>query len=320
MAREIYLAENGQQIGPLSDDDLRAMIEQGKVREGTYAWVEGAPDWRPINELLPEFFAMTIAVSSASFQQYQAAAPAAAQPAPAPAPEPEPEPAPAPSPAPDAAASSAAVAGQPPATTFEIVVSDDHRMPKITLENDSVVVEAGMLHYTLGAVTVEPQPPTSGGLLRTAGPKGARALCRGTGGVFLAPTFGECTVLELAGDEWLLAPGALLACDRTVTLETVANKLWVGVAGDGFALTKVSGQGKVLLHSLGPIERIELAGQTLAVEGDFAIAHSGGLEFRLDKSAQAASDGLLRTFRGAGAVLLAPVPNRFAAVLKAVSH
>jgi uncharacterized protein (AIM24 family) len=101
-------------------------------------------------------------------------------------------------------------------------------------------------------------------------------------------------------------------------LESVANKVWPSVAGESLALTKVSGQGKVLLHSQGALERVDLDDQALTLEGDFVVAHTAGLELKIERSIQSVGDGLVRSFRGTGAVLIAPVPNRFAALVRAL--
>jgi uncharacterized protein (AIM24 family) len=305
MAGEIYLAEEGRQIGPLGADELRRMIQEGRAGEGTYAWTEGAPDWKPLGELMPDLFAMTVAVSardlhrlaSPTAQMEAGSAPTAdiggqAQRAP-----------------------EQSAPGKAPTTRFEVVVSDFHRMPKITLDDDAVVLEAGALHYMLGSIAVEAPGPSEGG---PTDKKAERPVYRGTGTIFLEPTFGECTVLDLAGDEWILDRGAFLACDTTISVDVFTSKAWAG--------TRVSGHGKVLVHSPGPLERIELKGETLVVDGSFAVARTAAVDFSVEQAtgklfgAWASGEGLLRTFRGNGTVLIAPVPNRFTTLLGQFAH
>jgi uncharacterized protein (AIM24 family) len=213
---------------------------------------------------------------------------------------------------------------KPPATTFEVIVADLYRLPKITLDDDSVVVESGALHYMVGNITLDAQGPSVGGSLKATltQAKAVRPVYRGTGTIFLEPTFGECTVLELAGDEWILDRGAFLACDRTVVLDLFTNKAWAGlVGGEGLFQTRVSGKGKVLVRSPGPIERLSLTNETLVVNGTFAVARTAGIDYRIERASKelfsswASGEGLLSTFRGQGTVLIAPVPNRFTTLL-----
>ena len=304
MASEIFLAEDGKQVGPLSEAQVRDMVAQGTANESTLAWMEGAGDWKPLADLLPDLFAMTIAVSSAAFMHPGAAAAPAVE---------------------SATIMAQPVAGLLPATTFEVITSDFYRMPKITVQNDAVVLESGALHYMLGQFEIQSQLPSMGGLLKAAltREKAVRPIYKGTGTIFLEPTFGECTVLELKGDEWILDKGAFLACDRTVTVDMFTNKAWAGlVGGEGFFQTKVAGHGKVLVHSQGPLERVELDGQTLVVDGAFAVARSAGIDFRVEKatpklfSSWTSGEGLVNTFRGQGTVLIAPVPNRFMTLIR----
>jgi uncharacterized protein (AIM24 family) len=306
MASEIYLAEDGKQVGPLSEEQVRQMVAQGAAKESTFAWMEGAGDWKPLGELLPDLFAMTISVSSATFAHAEVPTEALVAAAPA-------------------AAAVRAAPDSPPATTFEVIVADFYRMPKITVANDAVVLEAGALHYMLGNFEIQAQLPSVGGFIKAAltKEKVVRPIYQGTGTIFLEPTFGECTVLELKGEEWVLDKGAFLACDRTVTVDMFTNKAWAGlVGGEGFFQTKVSGHGKVLVHSQGPLERVELKGETLVVDGAFAVARSAQVDFRVEKATQklfsawTSGEGLLNTFRGTGTVLIAPVPNRFMTLVR----
>ena len=310
MASEIFLVEEGRQIGPLSADELRQMVHQGRVGEGTYAWTEGAADWKPLGELMPDLFAMTIAVSAGDLRRL-ASPTAQIETGPAPA---------ADSGGQAQRAPGQSAPGKPPATRFEVVVSDIYRMPKITLDDAAVVLEAGALHYMLGNIAVEAQAPSVGGPPKAAvaEEKAIRPVYRGTGTIYLEPTFGECTVLELAGDEWILDRGAFLACDTTISVDVFTNQAWAG--------TRVFGHGKVLVHSPGPLERIELKGETLVVDGSFAVARTAAVAFSVEQAtgklfgSWVSGEGLLRTFRGNGTVLIAPVPNRFTTLLGQFAH
>jgi hypothetical protein len=324
---EIYLAEDGQQIGPLNEAQVRDMVAQGRANESTYAWIPGAPDWQPAGQLLPELFAMTIAMSADQIHApaAQAAAPASSTDtvyAPVPEPEPEPElvaePAePEPSfdavslepeavlePEPDL--TPAPTAGGEPTTSFDVDVVGEWRLPHILLNDDSVSLAPGALHYAQGHIAVSWPIPSAG--TPAAAPR--FSVCRGNGRLTLAPSLGECTVLELKGEEWYADADAFLACDQTVTAEPRANSSESG--GSEIFEVRLTGRGKVFIRAQGAVERVELGGDTLIVNGGFALARTSGVELTLE-APQDGSPGPLRTYRGSGTVLLAPLPRRSSA-------
>ena len=51
---EWYLARDGQQFGPLSDVELRKLVEMGQLKSSDLLWREGFPEWRSARLLLPE--------------------------------------------------------------------------------------------------------------------------------------------------------------------------------------------------------------------------------------------------------------------------
>jgi uncharacterized RDD family membrane protein YckC len=42
-----YYVEQGQQTGPVSDEQLAELVRSGKINPGTLVWHEGLPEWRP---------------------------------------------------------------------------------------------------------------------------------------------------------------------------------------------------------------------------------------------------------------------------------
>jgi len=287
MPDQIYINENGQQNGPLSEQQVREMVQQGRISPAAFCWYEGLAAWQPLTQALPGFLA--------------APAPAAAPVAGAIQPAPQP----------------AASGGS---TEFEIIKSDMYQMPKITITNAEVVLESGALHYMLGRITIDSQLPSVGGFLKSAltKEKAVRPRYRGTGTIFLEPTFGHCNILELAGDQWILDKGAFLASDSGIQIDMYTNKSLTGLfGGEGFFQTSVCGYGKVIYFSRGPVEAINLRGETLVVDGSFAVARTASLEFRVERAVKkflgsfSSGEGLVNTFTGTGTVMIAPVPNRF---------
>jgi len=282
MPNAVYVIENDQRIGPLTEAQLGEMVQSGRVRRETLCWYEGLDNWRPFGDAFPQMFA--------------------------PAPPPQPMP-----------------AATPSVTSFEVIKGEVYSMPRILLSNAEVVVEAGAMHYMLGAIQMEAELPSVGSFLKSALTKerAVRPRYRGTGELFLEPTFCECNIMELKGEEWILDKGAFLACDQGVEVGMFTNKAWTGMfGGEGFFQTKVSGYGKVMFNSQGPLQTMQLNGETLVVDGSFAVARTSGLEYRLERSSRRlfgswiSGEGMVNTLRGRGTVLIAPVPNRFLTMIR----
>lgn len=218
-----------------------------------------------------------------------------------------------------------AYAGGGPATEFEILVREPYRMAKITIRNSMVTLEAGQLHYMIGNIQMTAQAPSLGGLAKSflTKEKAVRPVYSGTGVIYLEPTFGELNILELRpGESWILDKGAYVASDAGVTIGMYTNPAFQSIfGGEGRYQTEVSGHGKVIYYSAGPVERVDLNGDTLTVDGSFAVARTGSLEYRVEKASKGmfgswiSGEGLVSTFRGYGSVMVAPIPNRFVALL-----
>ncbi len=280
MSDQVYLTDGSQQLGPFTLDQIRTMLAQRQATPEMMCWHSGLAGWTQLATAFPQL--------------------AAAGPAPAPAPP-----------------VAAAPAGR---TRFEVLKKDYWQLPKITVENAEVVLEAGALHYLRGSIQIEAKLPSAGGFIRAklTGERAVRPRYRGTGEIYLEPTFAEVNVLELNGETWVLDKGAFLAADASVEVGMFTNKAMSGLfGGEGFFQTQVSGRGSVFYLSPGPLERLDLVNDTLVVDGSFAVARTGNLEFAVEKttkglfSSMASGEGLVNTFRGTGTVLIAPVPNRF---------
>ncbi|HPR64685.1 MAG TPA: AIM24 family protein [Thermoanaerobaculia bacterium] len=278
----LYVMEQNNQVGPLTDEAIAAMIREGRLSSATLCWEEGMAGWEPLSTRRPALF--------------RSAGPPRV-------------------PAPSAGGS----------TRFEVLKKDFYQMPKITIHQAQVILESGALHYMTGDITIEAQLPSVGKFIKAKLTKehAVRPTYTGTGDIFLEPTFGECTILDLKGDEWILDKGAFLAGDAGVAVEAHVNRAVAGLfGGEGFFQTRVVGHGKVLIHSQGPLEKLEMKNDVLKVDGAFAVARTPGLEFTVEKatgklfSSWTSGEGFVNTFRGTGTVLIAPVPNRFITLLR----
>lgn len=203
--------------------------------------------------------------------------------------------------------------------TFDVQTKELLRIVKIELNNDAVRTEAGAMYYMVGSITMEAKAPSMGGFLKSmvSAESVVRPIYRGTGQLFLEPSYGDFTILELNGEEWILDRGAYYASEMSVEVGVVTNKALSGMfSGEGFFQTKVSGKGKVIITSQGPLETIELNNSKLVVDGKFAVARTGNLEFKVEKATKGlfgtaiSGEGLVNTFTGTGKVLIAPAGRR----------
>ena len=48
---KIHVHHEGKEIGPLDVEEVRALLEEGKLKPDTDAWVEGTADWVPLAEI-----------------------------------------------------------------------------------------------------------------------------------------------------------------------------------------------------------------------------------------------------------------------------
>ena len=48
-----YYAQNGQQVGPVSESQLEALIQSGQVNAATPVWHQGLGDWQPLQAVRP---------------------------------------------------------------------------------------------------------------------------------------------------------------------------------------------------------------------------------------------------------------------------
>src|SRR6476660_5271070 len=49
-----HIVVEGEQVGPISESDVRARLERGEIRGDTYIWKEGFADWLKLSTV-PEF-------------------------------------------------------------------------------------------------------------------------------------------------------------------------------------------------------------------------------------------------------------------------
>ncbi len=194
------------------------------------------------------------------------------------------------------------------------------------LTKANITTQAGAMHWTVGNVNA-----TTG--LKGVGDFFGKALrgsvtnesaikpeYTGDGTLVLEPTYRHLLLVDVA--DWngsiVLDDGLFLACDSRLKHQAVmrSNFSSAVAGGEGLFNLGLTGSGIVVLESACPKEElieVELQNDVLKVDGNFAIAWSGSLNFTVERSGKsligsaASGEGLVNVYRGTGRVLLAPV-------------
>lgn len=211
---------------------------------------------------------------------------------------------------------------------FDVVEKEGLKFLKAELDNSAVRYESGGLYYMLGNLALEANLPSAGGILKSMVTRehAVKPVIRGIGTVWFEPAFGDFTIMELNGEEWILDKGAYYASELNVSIDSFTNKSLSGLfSGEGFFQTKVSGNGKVVIYSNGPLETIELNNSKLVVDGSFAVARQSSVQLTVAKankgifSSMISGEGIVNTFTGTGKVLIAPAANRYVTMINYLS-
>ena len=200
------------------------------------------------------------------------------------------------------------------------------RQVLIEVNNDEYTLSAGAMQWTVGNIEISSDVKGVGDFLGKA-VKGAitkesavKPKYKGKGYLMLEPTYRHLFLEDVSTWEGgiVLDDGLFLACESTINQEIVArSNLSSAIFGnEGLFNLKLSGNGIVALESFVPREElveITLDNDVLKVDGNFAIAWSGTLNFTVEKSTKSligsgiSGEGLVNVYRGSGKVLLAPI-------------
>lgn len=190
----------------------------------------------------------------------------------------------------------------------------------------NVTLQAGAMQWMAGDVKATTGIKGVGDLFGKAvrgsvtGESAIKPEYTGTGTLVLEPTYKYILLLDVA--DWngsvVLDDGLFLACESTLKHKAVMRSNFSSaVAGnEGLFNLGIQGSGILCLESPCPREElveVVLNNDTLKVDGNFAIAWSGSLDFTVERSGKsligsaASGEGLVNVYRGTGKVLLAPV-------------
>ena len=194
------------------------------------------------------------------------------------------------------------------------------------VSKSNVTVQAGAMQWMVGNVKATTGINGVGDLFGKAvrgsvtGESAIKPEYTGDGTLVLEPTYQHILLLDLS--KWngsvVLDDGLFLACESSLKHKAVMrSNLSSAVAGnEGLFNLGIQGNGIVCLESPCPKEElveVTLDKDVLKVDGNFAIAWSGSLEFTVERSGKsllgsaASGEGLVNVYRGTGKVLLAPV-------------
>jgi len=194
---------------------------------------------------------------------------------------------------------------------------------RMVLRDGEAIAESGALHFMLGQIQMQSKVGGVAGLGKAMMNKfvtkeaAVMPRYRGTGQIYLEPSFSHFLIHRLVGEE-VIADKGMFYCGQgslevgSALQKNVSSALF---GGEGMFQTRISGTGICVLESPVPADevmRIDLKNETLQVDGNFALMRTGKIEFSVEKSTRSllgtitSGEGLLQTFRGTGSVWLAP--------------
>lgn len=196
------------------------------------------------------------------------------------------------------------------------------KMIRVTIQNKTLRIEPGALYFMKGQLDLDSSIPGGfgRGMLRKfmTGETLFQSTIKGTGEIYLEPTFGHFSIFELDNDSLIVDKGAFYAASDgiQVSAKMQSNISSAVFGGEGLFQTEIKGSGIVVVRSPVPTDELlvmELAdGEKLSIDGNFALARTSTVKFAAQKSAKSlfttvtSGELLLQTFTGPGIVWLAP--------------
>ena len=199
------------------------------------------------------------------------------------------------------------------------------------LSKANITLQAGAMQWTVGDVKATTGVKGVGDFFSKSlrgsvtGESAIKPEYTGSGILVLEPTYKHNLLIDTAdwGGNVVLDDGLFLACDSRLKHKAVmrSNLSSAALGNEGLFNLGIQGNGILCLESRCPKEElveVELNNDVLKVDGNFAIAWSGSLDFTVERSGKsligsaASGEGLVNVYRGTGKVLLAPVTKGFA--------
>lgn len=199
------------------------------------------------------------------------------------------------------------------------------------LKNSNITLQAGAMQWTAGDVKATTGIKGVGDFFgkavrgKVTGESAIKPEYTGSGTLVLEPTYKHLLLIDVA--EWngsiVLDDGLFLACEASLQHKAVmrSNISSAALGGEGLFNLGIQGKGILCLESPTPREElieVSLENDILKVDGNFAIAWSGSLEFTVERSGKsligsaASGEGLVNVYKGTGKVWLAPITKGLA--------
>jgi uncharacterized protein (AIM24 family) len=204
--------------------------------------------------------------------------------------------------------------------SFEMLEQEGMHYVKATLENEMVHAERGALCLMTGNIVMDVKIPFVGRAIKAylSDESFIRPTYTGTGEIYLESSFGGFHIVEMIGETWILESGAYWASEGSLGISVRRERMWTSFwAGEGFIdwQTMLTGRGKMVLCTQGPVEDITLAaGQKLVANGKYVLGRTAEVTYRVQRptktlmGAYMSGEGHCRTFEGPGRVLLSATP------------
>ena len=303
-----YMAIGGQQVGPVSQDDIITSIRGGSVAADTLVFTAGMKDWAALKDV-------------PALAQYLPGAAAPAAPAGVPAPPP--------------------VSGRRAHDVDFKIVGAEMQFVEVELDpGESAVAEAGSMMYMMPGINMETvfgdgsqQQGQGSGLMGALLGAGKRLLTgeslfmtvftnQGVGKqrvAFAAPYPGKILAMDLKalGGELICQKDSFLCAARGVSIGIAfQRKIGVGLfGGEGFIMQRLQGDGLTFVHAGGMLHALELGpGETLRVDTGCLVALQPSVNYDIQfvgkvKTALFGGEGLFfATLTGPGKVWLQSLP------------
>ncbi|OPJ59694.1 AIM24 family protein [Clostridium oryzae] len=199
------------------------------------------------------------------------------------------------------------------------------RQVLIELKGNSYTISAGAMQWTSGNVSMAADVKGIGDFLgkaissKVTKESAIKPKYQGNGLLMLEPTYKHILIEEVS--DWggiVLDDGLFLACDSKVQQKVVARTNFSSAAlgKEGLFNLCLRGSGLAVLES--PVPRDELIefvleNDEVRIDGNYAIAWSDSLDFRVEKSSKSligsavSGEGFVNVYRGTGRILMAPV-------------
>ena len=199
------------------------------------------------------------------------------------------------------------------------------RQVLIELNGKAYTISAGAMQWTSGNVKMAADVKGFGDLLgkalssKVTKESAIKPKYEGNGLLMLEPTYKHILLEDVS--EWnglVLDDGLFLACESKVKQKVVArtNISSAMLGNEGLFNLCLEGDGIAVLES--PVPRDELIefvldNDEVRIDGNFAIAWSKSLDFRVEKSSKSlvgsavSGEGFVNVYRGTGKILMAPI-------------